>query len=81
MNAFFTECRAMRSWILQLPKPRVLVLSGPTGVGKTALSISLAKRLNGEIISADSVQVYRGLDIGSSKVHCFITAKALINIE
>lgn len=48
--------------------PKVLVLTGPTAVGKTATSISLAKALNGEIISADSVQVYRGLDIGTAKV-------------
>ncbi|MCR5720351.1 MAG: tRNA (adenosine(37)-N6)-dimethylallyltransferase MiaA [Lachnospiraceae bacterium] len=46
----------------------VIVLTGPTGVGKTALSIKLAKELDGEIISADSVQVYRGLDIGSAKI-------------
>ena len=48
-------------------KPLV-VLTGPTAVGKTALSIKLAKALNGEIISADSMQVYRGMDIGSAKV-------------
>ena len=48
-------------------KPLV-VLTGPTAVGKTALSIALAKRINGEIISADSVQVYRGMDIGSAKI-------------
>lgn len=50
------------------PKPKVLVVTGPTAVGKTAVSLALAERLNGEIISADSVQVYRGLDIGSDKV-------------
>lgn len=47
---------------------RVLVIAGPTGVGKTALSVELAKELNGEIISGDSVQIYKGLDIGSAKV-------------
>lgn len=50
-----------------LPR-KVLVLTGATAVGKTATSIQLAKELNGEIISADSVQVYRGLDIGSDKI-------------
>ncbi|XP_077226807.1 isopentenyltransferase 9 [Tasmannia lanceolata] len=48
-------------------KKKVIVISGPTGAGKTRLALELAKRLNGEIISADSVQVYRGLDIGSAK--------------
>ena len=48
--------------------PQVLVLTGPTAVGKTQLSLALAQQLNGEIISADSVQVYKGLDIGSDKV-------------
>ncbi|TLG74171.1 tRNA (adenosine(37)-N6)-dimethylallyltransferase MiaA [Culicoidibacter larvae] len=47
---------------------KVLVIVGPTASGKTALSIELAKQFNGEIISGDSVQVYRGLDIGSAKV-------------
>ncbi|XP_010454297.1 PREDICTED: tRNA dimethylallyltransferase 9 isoform X1 [Camelina sativa] len=48
-------------------KEKVIVISGPTGAGKSRLAMELAKRLNGEIISADSVQVYRGLDIGSAK--------------
>lgn len=49
-------------------KPPLLVLTGPTAVGKTKLSISLAKVINGEIISADSMQVYRHMDIGSAKI-------------
>ncbi|MBU6383253.1 MAG: tRNA (adenosine(37)-N6)-dimethylallyltransferase MiaA [Verrucomicrobia bacterium] len=48
-------------------KKRVLVIAGPTGAGKTALSLSLAAALGGEIISADSMQVYRGMDIGTAK--------------
>ena len=47
---------------------KVLVIQGPTAVGKTAFSIKVAKELNGEIISGDSVQVYRGFDIGSGKI-------------
>lgn len=47
---------------------KVIVITGPTAVGKTKLSIELAKRYNGEIINADTVQVYKGLDIGSAKV-------------
>lgn len=46
----------------------IIVVTGPTGVGKTKLSISLAKKYNAEIINGDSIQVYRGLDIGSAKV-------------
>jgi len=46
----------------------LLVLVGPTAVGKTALSIELAKRYNAEIISGDSMQVYRGMDIGTAKI-------------
>lgn len=49
-------------------KERLLVIVGPTAVGKTDLSIQLAKRFNGEIISGDSMQIYRGLDIGTAKV-------------
>ncbi len=47
---------------------RVIILAGPTGVGKTQLSLELAATLSGEIISADSMQVYRGMDIGTAKV-------------
>ena len=46
----------------------IIVITGPTGVGKTKLSISLAKKYNAEIINGDSIQIYRGLDIGSAKV-------------
>lgn len=45
----------------------LLVITGPTAVGKTALTIGLAKALDGEVISADSMQVYRGMDIGTAK--------------
>lgn len=49
-------------------KKPLVILTGPTAVGKTDLSIKLAKAMNGEIISADSAQVYKGFDIGSAKV-------------
>ncbi len=48
-------------------RPNVLCIVGPTACGKTALSVALAKKLGGEIVSADAVAVYRGLDIGSAK--------------
>ncbi|MBD1372938.1 tRNA (adenosine(37)-N6)-dimethylallyltransferase MiaA [Hazenella sp. IB182357] len=48
-------------------KPKVLVITGPTAVGKTATSMSLAHSLHGEIISGDSMQVYQGMDIGTAK--------------
>lgn len=49
-------------------KQPLIILTGPTAVGKTALSVELAKRITGEIISADSMQVYRYMDIGSAKI-------------
>jgi len=49
-------------------KQKLLVIGGPTAVGKTDLSIKLSKKLNGEIISADSMQIYKYMDIGSAKV-------------
>ncbi|WP_283246048.1 tRNA (adenosine(37)-N6)-dimethylallyltransferase MiaA [Bacillus suaedae] len=49
-------------------KEKLIVIVGPTAVGKTALSIELAKRYAGEIISGDSMQVYKGMDIGTAKV-------------
>jgi tRNA dimethylallyltransferase len=52
---------------LQQKKPRVIVISGPTAAGKSSLSLKLGHAIGGEIISADSMQVYRGLDIGTAK--------------
>ena len=49
-------------------KRPLIILTGPTAVGKTALSIQLAKAIGGEIISADSMQVYQYMDIGSAKI-------------
>jgi len=51
-----------------MKKKPLIVLTGPTAVGKTSLSIELAKQINGAIISADSMQVYRHMDIGSAKI-------------
>jgi tRNA dimethylallyltransferase len=48
--------------------PKVFVILGPTASGKSAMAVALAKRVNGEIVSADSRQVYKGLDLGSGKV-------------
>ena len=46
---------------------KLIVIAGPTASGKTALSIRLAKLLDGEVVSADSMQIYRGMDIGTAK--------------
>ncbi len=51
-----------------MEKKPLIILTGPTSVGKTALSIALAKSVNGEIISADSMQVYKRMDIGTAKI-------------
>ena len=57
-------------WLQKLisRKPRIIVILGPTATGKTSLSIDVAQKYAGEIISADSRQVYKGLDIGSAKI-------------
>ena len=52
----------------QNEKKPLVILTGPTAVGKTELSINLAKRINGEIISADSMQIYKYMDIGTAKI-------------
>jgi tRNA dimethylallyltransferase len=51
-----------------LDRPRLVVIVGPTGAGKTRLSLALAERVGGEVVSADSQQVYVGMDIGTGKV-------------
>ena len=54
--------------INNLSKPEIIIILGPTASGKSELAVKIAKKYNGEIISADSRQIYRGLDIGSGKV-------------
>ena len=49
-------------------KDNIVVIAGPTAVGKSALGIELAKKLNGEIVSADSMQIYKAMDVGTAKV-------------
>ena len=51
-----------------MEKKPLIIITGPTASGKTSLSVELAKEINGEIISADSMQVYRGMDIGTAKI-------------
>jgi len=50
-----------------MTKPKLIIIGGPTGVGKTEIAIDMARRFGGEIISADSMQVYRYMDIGTAK--------------
>lgn len=54
--------------IKSIQKPKILVIIGPTASGKSSLAIDLARHFNGEVISADSRQVYKGMDIGTGKV-------------
>ena len=53
--------------VSEITKPKVIVICGPTGIGKTSVSIRLAEKSGGEIISADSMQIYRYMDIGTAK--------------
>lgn len=50
-----------------MDKQKVIVICGPTASGKTKLSIEIAKKINGEIVSADSMQIYKEMDIGTAK--------------
>ena len=58
---------AQRSSNPRVPAQPVVVVLGPTASGKSALSLALARRFNGEIVSADAFAVYRGMDIGTAK--------------
>jgi tRNA dimethylallyltransferase len=81
---FALEAQKQMTSNLQKPKKRVIVLSGPTGVGKSSFSLALAEQIHGEIISADSMQVYRGMDVGTakpSKEECERVPHHLINIR
>ena len=53
-------------WVV-VSKPKVIVICGPTASGKTKLSIELAKKLNGEIVSCDSMQIYKDMTMGAAK--------------
>ncbi|MBA3816944.1 MAG: tRNA (adenosine(37)-N6)-dimethylallyltransferase MiaA, partial [Parachlamydiaceae bacterium] len=64
---FALEAQKQLTSNLQKPKKRAIVLAGPTACGKSALGMSLADLMHGEIISADSMQVYRNMDIGTAK--------------
>ncbi|MBH5317801.1 tRNA (adenosine(37)-N6)-dimethylallyltransferase MiaA [Paenibacillus sp. GSMTC-2017] len=68
MLAEHDESTEIKAEALQDRKQPLLVLIGPTAVGKTALSLNLAKTWNAEIISGDSMQVYKGMDIGTAKI-------------
>jgi len=59
---------------------KLLIISGPTATGKTALAVKIAKKFNGELISADSRQIYRGMDIGTGKDHSQNVTIHLIDI-
>lgn len=61
------ECDKIE-WERKMEKIPLIILTGPTAIGKTELSIQLAKAVNGEIISADSMQIYRYMDIGTAKI-------------
>ncbi len=58
----------MITFLLMEQKPKILVVVGPTASGKSDLAVQLAEKFNGEVVSADSRQVYRGLDIGTGKI-------------
>ncbi len=65
---FITNIMKRRYTSKNFPLPQILVILGPTATGKSALAVRLAKKFNGEIISADSRQVYKGLNIGTGKI-------------
>ena len=57
----------IKNFKLKIKNSKVLIISGPTATGKTGVAIKLAQKYNGELISADSRQIYKGMDIGTGK--------------
>ena len=68
MSRYELEKKFKKNRIGRIVMKPLLILTGPTAVGKTELSLSLARAVNGEIVSADSMQVYKKMDIGSAKI-------------
>lgn len=64
---FAVEVQKQLPTVLPKQKKRVIILAGPTGCGKSHFALELAKNIDGEIVSADSMQVYKGMDIGTAK--------------
>ena len=67
-NAVIKNFVMEKKQIMPIEKGTVLAVAGPTASGKTALGVALARALGGEIISADSMQIYRGMDVGTAKI-------------
>jgi tRNA dimethylallyltransferase len=67
VNATRTDTQAIGCGILARVKPLLTVITGPTASGKTGIAVELARRAGGEIVNADSQQVYRFFDIGTAK--------------
>ena len=67
-GCFSAEYNAFRYAGICFMKEKLVIISGPTAVGKSDCAVKLAKKINGEVISADSMQVYKGMDIGTAKV-------------
>lgn len=68
VQGFVIEAQKQIVTSLQTPRKPVVVLAGPTAVGKSDFSLVLAKHIGGEIVSADSMQIYKGMDIGTAKI-------------
>ena len=60
-----------------MDKIKIVAVTGPTASGKTALGIELARRYKGEIVSADSMQIYKGMDIGTAKADAYERSQAV----
>ena len=66
-TGYAIEAQKQLTTTLQKPRKKIIIIGGPTAAGKSDFALKLAKELGGEIISGDSMQVYRGMDIGTAK--------------